>query len=70
MDLASRTGPMNSASIQEHILSICTAARVPDIWPTQVLESLTKTGIPTRAEITDVAGAMGVRLSTTVFPAS
>ncbi|KAJ0989332.1 hypothetical protein J5N97_007688 [Dioscorea zingiberensis] len=46
------------ASIQEEILSICSAAHVPVIWATQVLESLTKSGIPTRAEITDAANGM------------
>ena len=37
---------------------MCEAAHMPVIWATQVLESLTKTGIPSRAEITDAA--MGV----------
>lgn len=57
-DLAVECGWDQMASIQEEILSICNAGHVPVIWATQVLESLTKTGIPTRAEITDVASGM------------
>ncbi|KAI3800224.1 hypothetical protein L1987_35535 [Smallanthus sonchifolius] len=54
-DLAVECGWELMADIQEQILSICGAAHVPVIWATQVLESLVKTGVPTRAEITDVA---------------
>lgn len=54
-DLAVECGWEKLADIQEEILSICTAAHVPVIWATQVLESLVKSGVPTRAEITDVA---------------
>ncbi|XP_024959599.1 plastidial pyruvate kinase 4, chloroplastic [Cynara cardunculus var. scolymus] len=54
-DLAVECGWEMMADIQEQILSICNAAHVPVIWATQVLESLVKTGVPTRAEITDVA---------------
>jgi len=43
------------AEVQEEILWICEAAHVPVIWATQVLESLAKTGMPSRAEITDAA---------------
>jgi len=56
-DLAIETGWKNFAIIQKEILKICDAAHLPDIWATQVLENLTKKGIPTRAEITDVAVA-------------
>jgi pyruvate kinase len=38
---------------------VCEAAHVPAIWATQVLESMVKTGVPTRAELTDAA--MGQR---------
>ncbi|HMQ90030.1 MAG TPA: pyruvate kinase, partial [Flavilitoribacter sp.] len=38
---------------------ICEAAHVPVIWATQVLEELAKTGVHTRAEVTDAA--MGQR---------
>jgi pyruvate kinase len=45
------------AEVQEEILWICEAAHVPVIWATQVLETLAKEGIPSRAEITDAAMA-------------
>ncbi|KAI3458024.1 hypothetical protein Pfo_014687 [Paulownia fortunei] len=54
-DLAVECGWEKLADIQEEIISICSAAHVPVIWATQVLESLVKTGVPTRAEITDAA---------------
>ena len=38
---------------------MCEAAHLPVVWATQVLESLAKDGIPSRAEITDAA--MSVR---------
>ena len=54
-DLAIETGWKNFATIQEEILRICEAAHIPDIWATQVLETLAKKGVPTRSEITDAA---------------
>lgn len=54
-DLAVECGWEKLAEMQEEILSICEAAHVPSIWATQVLESLAKSGLPTRAEITDAA---------------
>jgi len=56
-DLAIETGWKNFASIQEEILRICEAAHIPDVWATQVLETLAKKGVPSRAEITDSAMA-------------
>ncbi len=56
-DLAIEVGWKNIAWIQEEILSICQAGHVPDIWATQVLETLAKKGMPSRAEITDAAMA-------------
>ncbi|MCK5701482.1 MAG: hypothetical protein KAI29_10025, partial [Cyclobacteriaceae bacterium] len=56
-DLAIETGWKNFASIQEEILRICEASHIPDVWATQVLESLAKKGVPTRSEITDAAMA-------------
>jgi pyruvate kinase len=47
------------AEIQEEILWVCEAAHMPVVWATQVLESLAKKGLPSRAEITDAA--MGER---------
>ena len=58
-DLAIEIGYDRLAEMQEELLWVCEAARVPVIWATQVLESLVKTGIPTRAELTDAA--MGER---------
>ncbi|PHU14218.1 Plastidial pyruvate kinase 4, chloroplastic [Capsicum chinense] len=57
-DLAVECGWENMAYIQKEIISVCTAAHVPVIWATQVLESLVKYGVPTRAELTDVAEGM------------
>jgi pyruvate kinase len=54
-DLAVECGFERLAELQEEILWICEAAHVPVIWATQVLESLAKKGIPSRAEITDAA---------------
>ncbi|KAK6250716.1 hypothetical protein SCA6_004721 [Theobroma cacao] len=54
-DLAVECGWERLADIQEEILSVSGTAHIPVIWATQVLESLVKSGIPTRAEITDVA---------------
>ncbi|RPH94825.1 MAG: pyruvate kinase [Lysobacterales bacterium] len=54
-DLAVETGFERLAEVQEEILWVCEAAHVPVIWATQVLETLTKTGQATRAEITDAA---------------
>eukprot|EP01018_Ginkgo_biloba_P004415 Gb_41055 [translate_table: standard] len=54
-DLAVECGWERLAEMQEEILSICEAAHIPAIWATQVLENLAKSGLPTRAEITDAA---------------
>lgn len=56
-DLAVECGFERLAEVQEEILWICEAAHVPVIWATQVLESLAKEGMPSRAEITDAAMA-------------
>jgi pyruvate kinase len=52
-DLAVEIGFERMSEIQEEILWICEAAHTPVIWATQVLETLNKTGIATRSEITD-----------------
>ena len=54
-DLAVESGFERMAEVQEEILWICEAAHCPVIWATQVLESLAKEGIASRAEITDAA---------------
>lgn len=56
-DLAVECGWERLAEIQEEILWLCEAARVPVIWATQVLEGKTKKGWPSRAEISDAAMA-------------
>ncbi len=58
-DLAVEVGFENLAFVQEDILCMCEAAHVPVVIATQVLETLAKSGLPTRAEITDAA--MGIR---------
>jgi pyruvate kinase len=58
-DLAVECGYERLAEVQEEILWAAEAAHMPVIWATQVLETMAKTGLPTRAEITDAA--MGER---------
>jgi pyruvate kinase len=58
-DLAVELGYERLAEVQEEILWLAEAAHVPLIWATQVLESMAKRGLPSRAEITDAA--MGER---------
>lgn len=58
-DLAVECGYERLAELQEEILWLAEAARLPVIWATQVLEGLSRSGKPSRAEITDAA--MGVR---------
>ena len=58
-DLAVECGYERLAEVQEEILWMAEASHMPVIWATQVLESLAKNGIPSRAEITDAA--MGER---------
>ncbi len=54
-DLAVEVGFERLAEVQEEILWLCEAAHVPVIWATQVLESLAKSGQPSRAEVSDAA---------------
>ncbi|MDP2004760.1 MAG: pyruvate kinase [Rubrivivax sp.] len=58
-DLAVECGYERMAEVQEQILWACEAAHMPVVWATQVLETLARTGLPSRAEITDAA--MGER---------
>jgi pyruvate kinase len=56
-DLGVEIGWRQMAEKQEEILWLCAAAHIPSIWATQVLETMAKTGQPTRSEITDAAMA-------------
>jgi pyruvate kinase len=57
-DLAIEVGWQKIGHIQNEILRICNAAHVPIIWATQVLESLTKKGTPSRSEMTDITQSL------------
>jgi pyruvate kinase len=58
-DMAIEMGFDRLAEAQEEILWLSEAAFVPVIWATQVLDVLNRTGVPSRAEVTDAA--MGAR---------
>ena len=58
-DLAVECGWERLVEVQEEILWMAEAAHMPVIWATQVLEGLAKTGLPSRAEISDAG--MGAR---------
>lgn len=58
-DLAVEIGFERLAEVQEEILWLCEAAHVPVIWATQVLDTMARRGMPTRAEVSDAA--KGVR---------
>ena len=57
-DLAAEVGFERLAELQEEILWLCEAAHVPAIWATQVLDTLARTGVPSRAEVTDAAAGV------------
>lgn len=57
-DLAVETGWETIGKVQQEILSLCSAAHIPVIWATQVLENLAKTGLPSRSEITDAVTSL------------
>lgn len=57
-DLAVEVGFERLAELQEEILWLCEAAHVPTIWATQVLDTLARTGVPSRAEVTDAAASV------------
>jgi pyruvate kinase len=54
-DMAMELGFERLAEAQEEVLWLSEAAFVPVIWATQVLDNLSKTGVPSRAEVTDAA---------------
>ncbi len=57
-DLAVELGFPRMGEVPGQILALAQAARMPTILGTQVLESLAKSGLPSRAEITDAAFAL------------
>jgi len=57
-DLAVEVGFERLAEVQEEILWLCEAAHVPAIWATQVLDALGRTGVPSRAEVTDASASV------------
>ncbi len=57
-DLAVELGFERMAEVPRLIAQMAEAAHVPVIMATQVLESMAKSGLPTRAEITDAAYAL------------
>lgn len=56
-DLAIELGFARMSEIQEEIMWLCEAARVPVVWATEVLSDLVSDGMPSRAEATDAAMA-------------
>jgi pyruvate kinase len=56
-DLAVEIGFDRLSEVQEEILWLCEAAHVPVIWATQILETLARTGSPSRAEVTDAVAS-------------
>ncbi|MGD9543647.1 MAG: pyruvate kinase [Methylocystis sp.] len=56
-DLAVEVGFARLSEMQEEILWLCEAARVPVIWATQVLDQLVREGVASRPETTDAAMA-------------
>lgn len=54
-DLAAEVGFERLAEVQQEILWFAEAAHLPVIWATQVLDTLARTGIPSRAEVTDAS---------------
>jgi Pyruvate kinase, barrel domain len=55
VDLPVECGYERTGELQEEIMWIAEAAHMPVIWATQVLETVARTGQPSRAEITDAA---------------
>ena len=51
--MAVEVGFENLAFVQEDILCLCESAHIPVILATQILETLTESGLRSRAEITD-----------------
>ena len=56
-DLAVEVGFGRLSEVQEEMLWLCEAAHAPVVWATQVLDSMARTGAPSRSEVTDAAMA-------------
>jgi len=54
-DLAVEVGFDRLSEVQEQIMWACEASHVPVIWATQVLDTMARTGRPSRAEVSDAA---------------
>jgi pyruvate kinase len=58
-DLAIECGFERLSEVQDEILWLCDAAHVPVVWATQVLDQMSRTGQPSRPEVSDAV--MGAR---------
>ena len=56
-DLGPEVGWARLSEVQEEVMMIAEAGHVPLVYATQVLESMIRTGVPSRAEVTDAASA-------------
>lgn len=56
-DLAVEVGFARLSEVQEEMLWLCESAHAPVMWATQVLDTMARTGAPSRAEVTDAAMA-------------
>jgi pyruvate kinase len=56
-DLAVEVGFARLSEVQEEMLWLCEAAHAPIMWATQVLDTMARTGAPSRSEVTDAAMA-------------
>lgn len=57
-DLAVEIGPKNVPAVQKGIIQQCNKRGLPVITATQMLESMTDSRMPTRAEVSDIANAI------------
>lgn len=56
-DLAAEVGFGSLAGAMDDVVTLAAAAHLPVVFATQVLETLSKTGTPSRSEVSDVAVA-------------
>lgn len=54
-DLAVEMGFERLSEVQQEIIWLCEAAHLPVIWATQILDTLARSGLPSRPEVTDAA---------------